>query len=279
MRRYFFAAAILGISTQAFAQPAGPVEVMVVGTYHFDNPGLDLNNAKVDDVLKPERQRELERLADALATFRPTKIMIERVTTNAGLVDANYRSFRAVDLAKNRDERVQLGYRLASRLKLPVVHAIDEQPSAGEPAYFPFQPILEWAKANGAGARLDAVMAKGAAATTRLEAAQKTSSIPKMLADRNRAAAIEAEQGMYYELLGFGGIDQQPGADLNAMWYLRNAKIFGKLQLAAQPGDRVLVVYGSGHNYWLRHFITITPGYSLVDAVPYLEKAAAAVGG
>ena len=58
------------------------------------------------------------------------------------------------------------------------------------------------------------------------------------------------------------------------MWYLRNAKIFAKLMTVARPGDRVLIVYGSGHNYWLRHFASTTPGYRNVDPTPYLTRAA-----
>lgn len=253
------------------------VEVMVLGTYHFDSPGLDLNNPKVDDVLKPQRQRELEKLADALATFHPTKIMVERVVTASDLVDPRFAAYTKAELEKNRDERVQIAYRLASRLKLPVVYGIDEQPSANEPDYFPFQAIVDWAKANGAEPKLEALMAKGAGISASIEAAQATQSIPELLADMNRAGRIETEQGFYYDMLSFGGVEQQPGADLNAMWYLRNAKIFGKLQTVAQPGDRVLVIYGAGHNYWLRHFAAMTSGYILVDPVPLLEAAAAAL--
>lgn len=77
----------------------------------------------------------------------------------------------------------------------------------------------------------------------------------------------------YYSILGIGDSEQQPGAELNALWYMRNAKIFAKLMTVAEPGDRLLVVYGGGHNYWLRHFASETPGYRSVDPVPYLEEA------
>ncbi len=56
------------------------------------------------------------------------------------------------------------------------------------------------------------------------------------------------------------------------MWYLRNAKMFGKLTNIAKPGDRVLVVVGSGHAYWLRHFAGSTPGFRTVDPVPFLAS-------
>ena len=41
------------------------VEVMVLGSYHFGNPGRDVNNQKVDSVLVPKKQAELEALARA----------------------------------------------------------------------------------------------------------------------------------------------------------------------------------------------------------------------
>lgn len=268
---------MLTMTASATAQPGQgqrePVQVLVLGTYHFGNPGRDLHNAKVDDVLEAKRQHELEQLAQALAAFRPTKIMVERIAKTPDLIDPDYSQFTSANLAKDRDEHVQIGYRLANRVKLGAVHAIDEQPSEDEPDYFPFPTVAAWAKANNAEGKLQALMAKGAAITAKLEADQKTKTIPQMLLDRNRVDVIEEEQGLYYEFLRFGGIDQQPGADLNAMWYLRNAKIFNKLQQAAKPGDRVLVVYGSGHNYWLRHFAATAPGYQLVDPIPYLDRA------
>jgi hypothetical protein len=42
------------------AEPApNPVEVMVVGVFHMNNPGHDLHDPKADDVLEPKRQREI----------------------------------------------------------------------------------------------------------------------------------------------------------------------------------------------------------------------------
>ena len=60
---------------------------------------------------------------------------------------------------------------------------------------------------------------------------------------------------------------------LNAMWYLRNAKMFAKLALIAEPGERVLVIVGSGHKVWLDHLVEHTPGFIEVSPVPYLQMA------
>ena len=278
MRR-FLATAGLGVSmllASAPAHSADVIEVMVLGTYHFDNPGLDLANIKADDVLKPRRQKELAALAEALATFKPTKVMIERVVKTADLADPQYSEFKPADLGEKRDERVQVGYRLAHLLGHGTVYGIDEQPSDGEPDYFPFGKVAAWAEANGRGAELETLMGKAKAIAVKMESRQRTQSIPEMLLQDNSAPAEAEAQSFYYDLLSFGDADAQVGADLNAMWYLRNAKIFAKLMKVATPGDRVLVVYGGGHNYWLRHFARTTAGYKNIDPVPILAKAAIA---
>jgi hypothetical protein len=260
----------------AAAPPAAdkPVEVMVLGTYHFDNPGRDLNNVKADDVLQPKRQREIEALADALAGFRPTKVMVEHVSKTPNLVDAGFTAFTPAMLGEKRGEVEQIGYRLAHRLGHKRVYAIDEQPGEGEPDYFPFGKVMAYAKAHGGEGRLQAAMAKAAAATGETEAKQKRMSIAALLGDYNDPASFLSGISPYYEMLRIGDADAQPGAELNAMWYLRNAKIFAKLMKVAEPGDRILVVFGAGHGYWLRHFAAETPGYRNVDVRPYLARAA-----
>jgi hypothetical protein len=72
-------------------------------------------------------------------------------------------------------------------------------------------------------------------------------------------------------MIGFGSGDNQAGAELNARWYARNAQIFARLVQVARPGDRIVVVYGSGHAYWLRHFVETTPGFELVEPTAWLS--------
>ena len=56
-------AAAAAVAQPAAAPPPAPppasVQVMVLGSYHFDNPGRDVVNIKADDVRTPKRQREL----------------------------------------------------------------------------------------------------------------------------------------------------------------------------------------------------------------------------
>lgn len=272
------ASTMTGELPPATAPVAASVEVMVLGTYHFGNPGRDMVNVKVDDVTSPRRQRELDALAQALLAFRPTRVMVEIQRPGPSYDVPEFAGFSLATLTTSRNEIAQIGYRVAALAHLPSVQGIDEQPGKGEPNYFPIGRVQVYAKAHGQQADVDAAFAGAQAQAARFEAEQATVSIPAMLIRYNDPATPMGGQDLYYSMLKIGDGDDQPGADLNAMWYLRNAKIFAKLINVAKPGDRVLVVYGSGHGYWLRHFASATPGYRLVDVMPYLRKAAGNVG-
>lgn len=270
------AACALFIPVAAMAQDQDPVpvQVMVVGTYHFDNPGQDLHNARVDPVTTPEKQAQLAALAERLAEFRPTAIALERVAADpTTLADQHFANFQPADLLTDADERVQIGYRLAALAQVDRVLAIDEQSETRD--YFPVGPLMTWLEANQQQEAFDRLNAPVAAAVAELERRQNEDTIGAILADMNRRdhpVFGDGAQSFYYRMLAFGDGAEQPGAALNAGWYERNARIFAKLMHAARPGDRIIVVFGSGHNYWLRHFIEVTPGFELVDAGPYLVE-------
>ena len=271
MLKLLACAVALALPAMATAAEPAPVEVMVLGTFHLSNPGQDLNNAMVDDVLTPRKQAELQVVAERLAKFKPTKVVIERQAKGPDFEVAAYGGFTPTALLKDRNEDTQIGFRLAAMLGHKAVYGFDEQPGPGEPDYFPFDKVQAYATANGKADWLKGLFANAQAYIKRFEAAQSTSTMSELLAAANDPDDIaHLHRTGYYEMLKLGDGEAQPGADLNAMWYLRNAKMFGKLTNIAEPGDRLLVVVGSGHAYWLRHLASETPGFQSVDPVPYL---------
>jgi hypothetical protein len=267
--------AALAVPSAALAQaspPPEPVRVMIVGTVHFDNPGQDLNNATMDPVTTPAKQAELAAVAAGLARFHPTAVAVEREAADPStLLDQRYPAFTPDMLLTNPDERYQVAYRLAHNEGLDRVYAIDEQGGEGRRDYFPFGKVSDWFTAHHREAGFEALNSQIAAYTADLEVRQRTVTIGALLADTNRPDhPVHGSLGFYYGLLTFGDGVDQPGAELNAGWYERNARIFVKLMSVARPGDRIVVVFGAGHAYWLRHFVQNTPGFELVDPVPYL---------
>lgn len=258
------------LATGAAAAEEQPVRVMVLGTFHMANPGHDIHNTDVEDVTTPEKQRELEDVTQRLGAFHPTKIALEGDAKTDDFTSVSYHSFKPEDLTSDRNEIAQIGYRLARENRHEDVYLIDESSDVID--YFPYQAVVDYAGENGQMAVIEVLNAAVEKSIGLFEAAQKESTIAELLARVNDPAIIADEHDrFYYSLLQLADREAQPGAELNAYWYMRNAKIFSKLLQIAKPGDRIIVVFGAGHAYWLRHFVENTPGFELIEPNDYLR--------
>ncbi|MEM1106684.1 MAG: DUF5694 domain-containing protein [Pseudomonadota bacterium] len=253
---------------EAPAADADSVRIMVIGTYHFGNPGQDLNNIQAASVLSPARQGELAALSETLLSFNPAVVAVERVA-EPPYDDPVWPDFDAEMLASAADERVQIGYRLAAAAGIDRVYAIDEQSAGDEPSYFPYDVLSAFAEETGRTGELQSA-SDWTAYTQAFEAAQDVETVPALLMRTN---GPDFTDDFYWNVLTLGEGERQPGAELAAYWFLRNAKIMNKLTQVTEPGDRVVVVYGAGHGHWLRQMIEEMDGYALEPVMPYLERA------
>ncbi len=248
-------------SASALAAEPARTQVMLVATYHFSNPGKDLNNVKAIDVLAANRQREIGVVVTSLARFAPTKVAVE---WPARIVEERYPKYRDGTLPQSRNEVVQLGFRLARARNLPAVLGLDVE---GD---FPFDAVAAWAGKHGRSGEIDALMADGAREVAHISALQDKSSIGGVLRYMNATESIASNHSFYPRMLTMGGGDEQPGVKLLAAWYERNLAICGRLLQRVQPGDRVVAFYGQGHVYLLQQCLREQPGVQLVDPLSYL---------
>jgi hypothetical protein len=251
------------------------IQVMVLGAFHMGNPGRDVANAEIENMLTEQRQAEIAAIGNALLEFNPTVVAVERITQEPKYIDPKFVGYTPDDLLENADERYQLGYRVAGLAGIARVYGIDEQPTDDEPDYFPFDKLMAQAAEIGESEKINAKIADVQEMMAEFSAMQKDMNVAELLILQNEEGRFSSAD-FYYETFGYDRGEKQPGAELQAYWFMRNAKIFSKLVQVTQPGDRVLIVYGAGHKYWLDHFATHTPGFVMIDPVPYLEKAAAA---
>ena len=78
--------------------------------------------------------------------------------------------------------------------------------------------------------------------------------------------------GWYMVMATVGRDTTYKGAEEVAKWYTRNLYIFANIARVAQPGERVLVIMGSGHGTLLRQFVDESPELDLVSAEPLLAR-------
>lgn len=199
------------------------IHVMVIAVYHFDNPGRDLNNIEADSVLTDRRQKELAALANSLATFGPTLVAVERIAPPP-YIDPVYSEYDPEDLQTVADERVQIGYRVASQAGLERVYAIDEQTEGDEPDYFPYGALLQFAEDTGKTQELEKI-SDLSETMAEFEEAQKSESVADLLLRLN---VNNSADSFYWNVLTLGEGERQPGPELAAYWFMRNAKIFNK---------------------------------------------------
>ena len=232
--------------TKAASTTTKKAHVLVLGVFHMNNPGRDIFNLQVDDVLAPKRQKEIAETVAALKRFRPTKIAIEADPGNEK-VAKNYQDYLDGKYELTRNEREQLGYRLAKELGHKQVYPIDVE---GD---FPFDKVQEFAKKNGKEKVLNAWMATYPPVLERESAILKNGTISDLLLFMNSKEQVRADQELYMDFAQFAGGGEYPGPDLLAAWYGRNARIYANLRsLITSPEERVLVIYGAGHLYWLQ---------------------------
>lgn len=259
MRR--LALLLIALCVQTSTLLAAESQVLLLGTFHFDNPGMDMHNVDAVDVLAPGRQREIAAIVDALAAFEPDRVFVE---WPAAVTDERYSLYRAGELKPTANEVVQIGFRLAHQRDLPRVHGVDVD---GD---FPFQPIVDWAQANGQTARLKSMNDGVAAKVAHVGSLQREQGIAAALRYMNDPAVLHADQALHMDLLRYGSGDTQPGATLNAAWFARNIQICARLLQQIEPGERAVVIFGAGHVPWLQRCLADTPGIQLVDTRQHL---------
>lgn len=262
------AAAPVQVKLLSDRKPEERPSLMIVGVSHFDNPARDVVNVKVDDVLSPRRQAEMRDLARAIERFRPTRVVVEWTSSKQAKLDARYGDYRAGRYQLTRDERDQLGLRIAADLKLDRVVAGDwnEEPP-GQDADYDFTLYPDTPEAKARYAKLSDP-AQAAEDSRRL----KQGTLRSYLAWLNRPEHLADMHRRYFDFALIGDETKNPGANWVMSWYGRNLRIFDNLVgLTDDPHERILVIYGAGHAYLLRQYARESGAFKVVDPETYLS--------
>lgn len=250
---YIVALTLGAVLPAASQQSPARAEVLVLGVYHMANPGRDVFNMQADDVLSLKRQAEIAQVIAALGKFRPTKIVVEG-DVGDDRIPKRYGDYLAGKHELSRNEIEQIGFRLAKELGHKTVYSADVD---GE---FPWQRIVNFAKASGRAKELDAIMGEIGDMVKAQGAYLASHTVLETLLYMNADAKVAEDVGFYYREARFGEPGDYAGADLVSDWFRRNMRIYTNVvKLVDSPAERVLVVFGAGHLGWLQHDFASNP--------------------
>lgn len=239
--------------------------IFLLGSFHFEYPNLDANKvekSKQIDILSKHKQKELQKLLDYIALFKPTKICIEApVKWNAM---KKYRIHKTENKELGRDEIQQIAFRLMDRFKLDTVYCVDASTIADDLTEskdsIVFKPYIDEIfkdysfKATPNYKKWIEYETKQHLEVPLFEYFKYLNSQKRFLRDYG------------YYLLGEFKNGEYNGADaLATYWYDRNLRIFRNIQrITTSPNDRILVLFGAGHISILDQLLKCTPEYNYI---------------
>lgn len=240
-------------------------KIFLVGTFHFEYYNTDA--IKIDkenqvDILSEKKQKEIKQLLDYISLFKPTKILIEALPRWNAM--KKFRDYRDNNKPLGKDERMQIGFRLAKIFKLDTLYSIDagsitddlvkSKDSVTIGPYFgelfkdyEFKSNENYKKYNDYDAKLSVTLP-----------------LIDYFSFMNSPKTLLRDYGSY--LVGDFKLGEFRGADVLAVdWYDRNLRIFRNIQrIATSPNDRVLVLFGSGHIAILDQLLKASPEYDYI---------------
>ena len=259
---------LLAASAAVHAQTAAPApaekppaKVMLLGLFHFDNPGLDAVKYTPRDVMQPAEQAYLVGLAERLARFAPTKILLEYPAKSDGVINQRYADYLAGRFELPKNEIYQIGFRVAKLAGHTRVHGFDVH-TPGE--------VALWGYLSKAPEAERKLMALIATESQRLTEMHRTKSLKDILTQSNSMPEDLRNKGFYMMLNDVAAEEGLfHGADASADWWHRNMRMYALVQTKAQPGERVLVIAGSGHTAILRDLLRADSARVAQDVVPF----------
>ena len=245
--------------------PQKRAKILVVGTFHFDYSGQDGHKTKDSDkidVLIEPKQSEVIELVNYIKKFNPNKIAIE--ATDKWQATDKLNEFKAGKRKLGRDEREQLGIRIASELNLDTIYALDASSFANDidESFSEFSAQLwkdyDWKSDEPIDSIYDILHEYQ-------DEIVKESNLLTVFKYINSKEYHQYDYGSY--LIGDFRLDEHRGADiLSIYWYNRNLRTFRKIQnITKNEEDRILVIFGNGHAALLRQFLECSPEYDFVE--------------
>ncbi|WP_235964386.1 DUF5694 domain-containing protein [Pedobacter gandavensis] len=259
----------------SFSQKNSKTNVILIGTYHFNNPGFDEGKVTERSILTPDNQNSLERITNKLLkTYKPSKVFVEYDYAKRTRLNDMYllyksgKPFYQKDTLKDdyykrfyaENEIFQFGFRLANKAKNDVIYAMDY-----DKVPIRFNLIKSKISENSTFQFSD-YQKKIASLETFMNDCLGKNSLEEVLKCLNSAEQYRLNKGLYISFLN--KLNKDPdffGSELVSSWYKRNLIMYGNIQNQVTSSDKnIVIILGAGHAAIMEEFIKADEQFNLI---------------
>ncbi len=254
MKKVYLLLAILFASNSIIkAQPSSKQKlekptIALLGTFHFAGSS-DAMSLKTDDLTSPKRQNEIKDLVEALAEYKPTKVVLEYPYGATGL-DSIYQLYLKGSHNLTINERQQIGFRLAKKMGHKHIFVADHHLD------LPFDTLINFLQKEKQMNLFENMMSDMKTQVMDvLQKAYDNMTIKEFFVMLNNEKYDALNRNVYLEYVNKMGTDSNYlGSEVIAKWWERNFKIMFNIDAITELDDRVLVFFGQGHTSILKDF-------------------------
>lgn len=265
-----------GVSAQ---QATKQKEVLLIGTFHFNNPGADIAKTDKFDVLSENSQKELENISNQIKNYSPDKIFVEwdyddNITLNSLFslyIDNEYFDFVDKNYPKStfykENEIFQLAFRAAKLSSHKKIYGIDIQTE------FPFDSLLSSLEKAKQIELKDKILKRIKDFEQIDNENRKKYTLTKLILECNEQSNRNFDLGSYITMFNAAGENNDfTGPNLVANWYKRNLLMYSFVQKLTETNDtKIVVLLGAGHIALFKHFIDLDENFKVVELKDILK--------
>ena len=256
---------VLAMAANSFANDdSADPQVLMMGTFHFSNPGNDVVKTEGFNVMDQPSQAYLNALATRIVEeFSPTIVLLEYDEANDDIVQKRYQAYLNGEYELGVNEIYQVGFRVAKLAGGVPIASYDEREIHWD-AQALFE-VLETEAGAAAKAELDAWIEQ---ITTEHNEMRQTMDLRGNLIASNDPERDRLNMDSYLMTNAVASEGGREGVDATASWWKRNFSMLARIQRHATPGARIFVIGGQGHTAILKGLLDIDRRINRVPIAP-----------
>ncbi len=259
--------------TSVFSFCQEKINVLLIGTYHFNNPGFDAVKVKERNILDKQSQAELEQLTDLIKKkINPDKVFVENEFQKRDMLNGMYQKylknekFYDADTLKNafwkrfysENEMFQLGFRLAKKAKNKAIYSLDDR------LEFRYDLVMKRVKEDEKlNQKFQAILADSG---KKINECMSQPTLNDVLRCYNNEEQIKSNKGFYLSFINTIDPADKFGVNLVTDWYKRNLSMYAYFQNQISDTDKnVVILVGAGHAAMIKDFILNDARFHLIE--------------